>query len=62
MAKHITLGFTVWIDRNSGPFEGAGVNKVSVRNVNDPMPTGQGDIGAILLSPFKDGHYSDTPY
>ena len=23
------------------------------------MPTGQGDIGTILLSPFEDGHYSD---
>jgi hypothetical protein len=31
------------------------VNEVSVRNVNDPMPTGQGDIGTILLSPFGDG-------
>ena len=45
------------------PFQqGAGVNKVSVRNVNDLMPTGQGDIGTILLSPFEDGHYSDTLY
>ena len=51
------------IDRNSGPFlQGAGVNKMSICNVNDPIPTGQGDIGAILLSPFEDGHYSDTPY
>jgi hypothetical protein len=33
------------------------MNEVSVRNVNDPMPTGQGDIGTILLSPFGDGHY-----
>ena len=45
------------------PFkQGAGMNKVSVRNANDPMPTRQGDIGTILLSPFEDGHYSDTPY
>jgi len=43
------------IDRNSGPFLGADVNEVSVCNVNDPMPTGQGDIGTILLSPFEDG-------
>ena len=42
--------------------QGAGVNKVSIRNVNDPMPTGQGEIGAILLSPFDDGHYNDTLY
>ena len=26
------------------------MNAVSVRNVNDPMPTGQADIGTILLS------------
>ena len=38
----------------------AGVNEVSVRNVNDPMPTGQEDIGTILLSPFGDGDYSVT--
>ena len=37
---------------------GAGVNKVSVRNANDPMPTGQGEVGTILLSLFEDGHYS----
>jgi hypothetical protein len=36
------------------------VNEVSVCNVNDPMPTGQRDIGTILLSPFGDGHCSDT--
>ena len=33
------------------------MNKVSVCNANDPMPTGQRDIGTILLSPFEDGHY-----
>jgi hypothetical protein len=36
------------------------VNEVSVRNVNDPVPSGQGDIGTILLSPFGGGHYSVT--
>jgi len=36
------------------------VNEVSVRNVNDPLLTGQGDIGTILPSPFGDGHYSVT--
>ena len=50
----------VQIDRNSGPFLGAGVNEVSVRNANDPMPTGQGEIGTVLLSPFEDRHYRDT--
>ena len=45
------------IDRNSGPFSGAGVNKVSVRNANNPMPTGHGEAGTKLLSPFEDGHY-----
>jgi hypothetical protein len=35
------------------------VNKVSVRNVNDPVPTEKRDIGTILLSPFEDGHYSN---
>jgi hypothetical protein len=35
------------------------MNEVSVRNANDPMPTGQGEIGTILLSPFEDGHCSD---
>ena len=32
------------------PSKGPSVNEVFVRNVNDPMPTGQGDIGTILLS------------
>jgi len=41
-------------------FARACVNEVSVRNVNDPMPTGQGDIGTILLSPFGDEHYYPT--
>ena len=36
------------------------MNEMSVRNVNDPMPTGQGDIGTILLSPCGDGHYTST--
>jgi hypothetical protein len=35
------------------------VNKVSVRNANHPMPTGQGEVGTKLLSPFEDGHYSN---
>ena len=26
---------------------------------NDPMPTRQGEIGTVLLSPFEDGHYSN---
>jgi hypothetical protein len=36
------------------------VNEVSVRNVNDPVPTRQGDIGIILLPPFGGGNYSVT--
>jgi hypothetical protein len=36
------------------------MNEVSVPNVNDPVPTGQGDIGTILLPPFGGGHYSVT--
>jgi hypothetical protein len=36
------------------------VNEVSVRNVNDPVPIGQGDIGTILLPPFGGGHYGVT--
>ena len=40
----------------------ANLNEVSVRNANDPMPTGQGEIGTILLSPSEDGNYSDTLY
>ena len=40
----------------SSHFQGASVNVVFVCNVNDPMPTGQGDIGTILLSCFEDGH------
>jgi hypothetical protein len=35
------------------------MNKVSVRNANNPMPTGQGEVGTKLLSPFEDGHYSN---
>jgi len=34
------------------------VNKVSVRNANNPMPTGHGEAGTKLLSSFEDGHYS----
>ena len=34
------------------------MNEVPICNANDPMPTGQGDIGTILLSPFEDGHYN----
>ena len=41
--------------------QGAGVNKVFVRNVNDPMPTGQEETGAILIC-SEDGHYNDTLY
>ena len=35
------------------------MNKVSVRNANNPMPTGQREIGAILLSPFEPNIMSD---
>ena len=34
------------------------MNRVSVRNANTPMPTGQGGVGTKLLSPFEDGLYS----
>jgi hypothetical protein len=34
------------------------VNRVSVRNANNPMPTGHGEAGTELLSSFEDGHYS----
>ena len=33
------------------------MNRVSVRNANDPMPTGQREVGTILLSSSKDGHH-----
>lgn len=36
------------------------MNEASVCNANDLMPTGEEDIGTIQLSPFEDGHYSDT--
>ena len=36
----------------------AGVNKVFVRNANNPMPTGYGEAGTKLLSSFEDEHYS----
>jgi len=36
----------------------AGVNKVSVRLDNELVPTGQRAIGARLLSPFGNRHYS----
>ena len=48
-----TKTMQVNVDRNSNPFKGAGVNKVSVRNVNDLMPTRQGEIGITLLSPLR---------
>jgi hypothetical protein len=35
------------------------VNRVSVRNANNPMPTGHGEVGTKLLSSFEDGHYSN---
>jgi hypothetical protein len=34
------------------------VNRVSVHNANNPMPTGHGEAGTKLLSSFEDGHYS----
>jgi hypothetical protein len=60
--------FTNWkcsSSRNSSPFYGAGVDEVSIRIVNDPVPTGQGDIGTILLPPFGGGstivsHYATS--
>ena len=36
----------------------AGVNEASVGNAKDPMPTGQREVGTILLSPSEDGHYN----
>lgn len=36
------------------------MNEVSVSNANDPMPTGVGEIGTLILCPFEDGHYNDT--
>ena len=33
------------------PFSGAGVNRVSVRLDNEPVPTGQRVISSRLLSP-----------
>jgi hypothetical protein len=35
------------------------VNRVSVRPGNEPVPTGQRDIGARLLSPSEDRHFSN---
>ena len=35
------------------------MNQVSVRNVNDSMPIGQRIIGTKLLSPLKNGHFSN---
>jgi hypothetical protein len=37
------------------------VNEVSVRNVNDPVPIGQGDIGTILL-PLQEIQQSTTMF
>jgi hypothetical protein len=34
------------------------VNRVSVRNANNPMPIGHGEAGTKLLFFFEDGHYS----
>jgi hypothetical protein len=39
------------------------MNEVSVRNANDPMPTGQGDIGTILsYSPLAEMDTIATHY
>ena len=35
------------------------MNRVFVRLVNGPVPTGQRNIGTGLLSPFKDRHFSN---
>ena len=34
------------------------MNRVSVHNANNPMPTGHGEAGTKLLSFFEDEHYS----
>ena len=48
------------IDRNSGPYlKGPVWMKCPFVLSNDPMPTGQGEIRTILLSPSGDGHYSN---
>ena len=36
------------------------MNRVSVRNASNPMPTGQGEVGTKLLSPFEDGLCGST--
>ena len=35
------------------------MNKASVRDANNPMPTRQGEAGAKLLSSFEDGRYTN---
>jgi hypothetical protein len=52
----------VKIDRNSGPNSGAGVNRVSVRDANNPMSTGHGEAGTKLLSSSEDGHYNNQQW
>jgi len=37
----------------------AGVNKVSVRDDNEPMSIGSRAIDATLLFPFENRHYSN---
>ena len=32
------------------------MNRVSIRNANNPMPTGHGEVGTKLLTSFEDGH------
>ena len=36
------------------------MNRVSVRNANNPMPTGHGEAGTKLLSSFEDGFHVCT--
>ena len=35
------------------------MNKMSVCDANNPMPTGHGEAGAKLLSPSEDGRYNN---
>ena len=37
----------------------AGVNRLSLRLGNEPVPTGQRCVGTRLLSPFKNRHSSN---
>ena len=36
------------------------MNRVSVRDANNPRSAGHGEVGTRLLSSFEDGHYNST--